>query len=47
MERQDSSSIVEIVPERVFVTYRLGVSLKEMRDTLSARACVPLVPRGR
>jgi hypothetical protein len=46
-ERQASSSVIEIVPEGAFVTYGLGVSLKEMRDPAAARARVPVIPEGK
>lgn len=41
-ERRASSAIIEIVPEGTFVTYGVGVSLREMRDPKIARARVPV-----
>lgn len=41
-ERQSSSCVIEVAPEGAFVTYGLGVSLKEMRDPAVARARVPV-----
>jgi Pyridoxamine 5'-phosphate oxidase len=46
-ERQDSGSIIEIVPEGVFVTYGLGVPLMKMRDPVASRARVPTTQDGR
>jgi hypothetical protein len=39
-ERRDAATIIEIVPEGVFVTYGLGVPLMKMRDPAAARARV-------
>lgn len=44
-DRQDSVSIIEIVPEGAFVTYGVGVSSKTMRDAEAARARVPVWQR--
>jgi hypothetical protein len=41
-ERRSSACIVEIIPEGTFVTYGLGVSLLKLRDTVAARARVPV-----
>jgi hypothetical protein len=41
-ERQDSATIIEVVPEATFVTYGVGVSLSKMRDPAAARARVPV-----
>lgn len=41
-ERRDECAIIEIVPEGAFLTYGLGVSLKDMRDPEVARARVPV-----
>jgi hypothetical protein len=41
-DRRGTASIVEIVPEGVFVTYGLGVSLMKMRHPAAARARVPV-----
>lgn len=41
-ERQSSAAIIEVIPEGVFVTYGIGVSLTQMRDTQAARARVPV-----
>lgn len=41
-ERQASASIIEVIPEREFVTYGLGVSLMKMRDPAAARGRVPV-----
>lgn len=43
-ERRASASIIEIVPEGVFVTYGLGVSLAKMRDPSAARSRVQVDP---
>jgi Pyridoxamine 5'-phosphate oxidase len=45
-ERQDAGSILEIVPEGVFVTYGLGVPLMKMRDPVASRARVPTTRDG-
>lgn len=42
-ERRSTSSIIEIVPEGRFVTYGIGVSLRNMRDPDAARARVPVM----
>jgi pyridoxamine 5'-phosphate oxidase-like protein len=39
-ERRASACIIEVMPEGVFVTYGLGVSLSEMRSPATARARV-------
>lgn len=41
-ERRRSATVVEIVPEDAFVTYGIGVPLRAMRDTVRARARVPV-----
>ena len=41
-ERRATCSIVEIRPAGHFVTYGLGVSLRQMRDTALARARIPV-----
>jgi len=41
-ERRDSASIIEIVPEGMFVTYGIGVALMKMRDPAAARARIPV-----
>lgn len=41
-ERRASAAVIEIVPEAEFVTYGVGVPLREMRDTARARARVPV-----
>ncbi len=41
-ERRGSAAVIEIVPEGAFVTYGIGVPLREMRDTVLARARVPV-----
>ena len=41
-ERRDSASIIEIVPEGTFVTYAIEVPLRKMRDSVTARARVPV-----
>lgn len=46
-ERQDSSAVIEVIPGGAFVTYGLGVSLKEMRDPAAAQARVPVTQGGR
>jgi hypothetical protein len=39
-ERRADAAVIEIVPEGAFVTYGVGVPLREMRDTERARARV-------
>jgi hypothetical protein len=39
-ERQTSRAIIEVVPEGVFLTYALGVPLRQMRDPAAAAARV-------
>jgi hypothetical protein len=46
-ERQNSASIIEIVPEGTFVTYGLGVSLIQMRDPAIACARVIVAQEAR
>lgn len=41
-ERRGSAAVIEIVPEGAFVTYGVGVPLRDMRDTVRARARVPV-----
>ena len=38
-----SAAIIEIVPQGMFVTYGIGVSLMQMRDPAAAQARVPVV----
>jgi hypothetical protein len=42
-ERRSTSSVIEIVPEGRFVTYGIGVPLRNMRDPDAARARVPVM----
>jgi hypothetical protein len=46
-DRQNSASIIEIVPEGTFVTYGLGVSLIQMRDPATACARVIVAEEAR
>jgi pyridoxamine 5'-phosphate oxidase-like protein len=39
-ERRATAAVIEIVPDGAFVTYGVGVPLREMRDTERARARV-------
>lgn len=41
-ERRASAAVIEIVPEGAFVTYGVGIPLREMRNTARARARVPV-----
>ncbi len=41
-ERQESASIIEIVPEGMFVTYAIDVPLRKMRDPDASRARMPV-----
>lgn len=41
-ERRDEAALVRIRPEGTFVTYGVGVPLRRMRDTVAARARVPV-----
>jgi hypothetical protein len=41
-ERRGSAAVIEIVPDGAFVTYGVGVPLRAMRDTVRARARVPV-----
>ena len=41
-EDQDSTAVLEIVPAGEFVTYGIGVSLMQMRDTEGARGRAPV-----
>ncbi len=41
----ENSVIIEVVPRGDFVTYGVGVSLMEMRDTAAARGRVPVSNR--
>jgi hypothetical protein len=45
-ERQASACIIEVIPEGAFVTYGVGVSLTQMRDSAAARARVPVTQEG-
>jgi hypothetical protein len=41
-DRRASAAVIEIVPEDHFLTYRLGVSLRQMANPGAARARVPV-----
>ena len=41
-ERRADAAVIEIVPEGAFVTYGVGIPLREMRNTARARARVPV-----
>jgi hypothetical protein len=41
-DRRDVGTLVEIRPSGWFVTYGLGVSLRQMRDPVLARNRVPI-----
>lgn len=41
-ERRASATIIEVVPERAFVVYGIGVPLMKMRDPAASRARVPV-----
>jgi hypothetical protein len=41
-ERRDAVAVIEIVPERTFLTYGIGIGLMKMRDTELARARAPV-----
>jgi hypothetical protein len=41
-ERRATSCVIELLPEGLFVTYGLGVTLTEMRQPAIARAHVPV-----
>jgi hypothetical protein len=41
-ERQVSGSVIEVVPEGEFLTYALGVPLRNMRGPAAAQARVPV-----
>jgi hypothetical protein len=45
-ERQAGACIVEVIPEGRFLTYGVGVSLRQMRDPAAARARVPVTQGG-
>jgi hypothetical protein len=45
-EDQDGTAVLEIVPEGEFVTYGIGVSLMQMRDTQGARGRAPVSNGG-
>jgi hypothetical protein len=45
-ERQDAATIIEVVPEGMFVTYGVGVSLSKMREPVAACARVPVTREG-
>ena len=45
-ERRASACIIEIVPEGRFLTYGLGVTLREMRDPAAATARVSVSDEG-
>ena len=45
-ERRASACIIEIVPEGRFLTYGLGVTLREMRDPVAATARVSVSDEG-
>ncbi len=46
-ERRGSACFIEIVPEGEFLTYALGVPLREMRDPAVSLARVPASQEGR
>ena len=46
-ERRASACLIEILPEGVFVTYGLGVSLSKLRDPAAARARIPVTHEAR
>ena len=39
-ERRENAAVIEVRPEDTFVTYGIGVSLNQMRDSAAARARV-------
>ncbi|MGE5228037.1 MAG: pyridoxamine 5'-phosphate oxidase family protein [Planctomycetaceae bacterium] len=41
-ERRASASVIELVPEGVFLTYGLGVPLRRMRDPIASMARAPV-----
>ncbi len=41
-ERRGTAKVIEIVPEGEFLTYALGVPLRQMRDPVAALAHVPV-----
>jgi hypothetical protein len=45
-ERQAIASIIEVVPEGEFVTYAVGIPLRNMRDPAKARGRVPVSQEG-
>jgi hypothetical protein len=45
-ERQVSAAVIEVVPEGRFVTYGVGVSLRQLRDPVAAGARVPVIQEG-
>jgi pyridoxamine 5'-phosphate oxidase-like protein len=46
-ERRASAYVIEVVPQGLFVTYGLGVSLAKLRSPAAARARVPVSPEQR
>jgi hypothetical protein len=42
VERRASACIIEVVPEGEFLTYALGVPLRQMRDPAAAQARIPV-----
>ena len=42
-ERRAVATILELVPEGTFLTYGIGVSLKEMTDPVIAQGHVPIM----
>ena len=46
-ERRASACLSAVVPEGVFVTYGLGVSLSKLRDPAAAGARAPVMQEGR
>lgn len=39
---QESFAVIEVTPEKEFITYGIGVSLSDMRDTEKSRGRVPV-----
>lgn len=39
---QESVAVIEVTPEKEFVTYGVGISLREMRDTEKSRGRAPI-----
>jgi hypothetical protein len=45
-ERRVSARIIEVIPQKPFVTYGVGVALTQMRNPAAARARVPVTQEG-